>query len=332
LTSQVAKTGFGKMYYHYGDWVPPPPHPATNPSLVSATSYAMDVRHLAELAGHLNMSADQQKYHALYVQIGMDFHTAFYNPQVNGYAEGYQSSNAMAFAIDAVPQSLQATVSKSLLDNIASNGNHLTTGILGTRYIFPLLTALNQHDLAITIATQITYPSYGYMFNNPYENATTLWELWDAPFEGPGMNSRNHIMFGAIGAWFYRSLAGIKPNGLKVIEISPGPVGPNSELTEVKASYDSMKGLISVYWKKTSQALLLNVVIPHGALGRIIVPHHDSKYSAVYHDGTLLFDVSNKIVDYVELDYGGFLNVKELEDGSIVFNVKSGSYRLEARI
>jgi len=299
---------------------------------VSATSYAMDVRHLAELAGHLNKVADQQKYQALYTQIGTDFHKAFYNPNVTGYEEGYQSSNAMAFSIDAVPQNLQAAVSKSLLDNIASHGNHLTTGILGTRYLFPLLTTLKQHDLAITIATQITYPSYGYMFNNPYENATTLWELWDAPFEGPGMNSRNHIMFGAIGAWFYRSLAGIKPNGLKVIEISPGPVGPNSKLTEVKASYDSMKGLVSVYWKKTSQAMLLDVVIPHGALGRIIVPHHDYKYSAVYRDGTLLFDVANKNGDFVEIEYNGVQNVKELDDGSVEINVKSGIYRLEARI
>ena len=28
-------------------------------------------------------------------------------------------------------------------------------------------------------------------------------------FPGPGLSSRNHIMFGSVGAWFYSHLAGI---------------------------------------------------------------------------------------------------------------------------
>jgi len=333
LTAQVAKTGIGKMYYHYGDWVPPPPNPATSASLVSASAYAMDVKHLAELAGHLNMTSDQTKYQALYTQIGQDFHKAFYNQAVMGYAEGYQTSNVLALAIDAVPMELKDTVVKSLLNDITKHGNHLTTGIIGTRYLFPVLTALGQHDLALKIATQTTYPSYGYMFTNPYENATTLWEIWDAPEEGPGMNSRNHIMFGSIGAWFYRSVAGIKPNGLKVIEVSPGPVGPNSEVTEVKASYDTIKGLVSSHWRKTKEAYELHVLIPHHALGRIVVPHHDSKYTALYHDGSLLFEVDNhQVGESVSINNKGIQEITALEDGSIELNVLSGYYHLHARI
>ena len=33
------------------------------------------------------------------------------------------------------------------------------------------------------------------------EPATTLWELWNSDEAGPGMNSRNHIMFGGNGVW-----------------------------------------------------------------------------------------------------------------------------------
>ena len=37
------------------------------------------------------------------------------------------------------------------------------------------------------------YPSFGYEATNTLEPATyNLWELTDAPFEGTGMNSRNH--------------------------------------------------------------------------------------------------------------------------------------------
>jgi alpha-L-rhamnosidase len=65
------------------------------------------------------------------------------------------------------------------------------------------------HDMALELISSTTYPSYGYMFNNPYDNATTLWELWNTPLAGPGMNSRNHIMFGSVGGWFYSYLADI---------------------------------------------------------------------------------------------------------------------------
>ena len=34
-----------------------------------------------------------------------------------------------------------------------------------------------------------------------YEPATTLWELWNSDTQGPGMNSRNHIMFGTVSSW-----------------------------------------------------------------------------------------------------------------------------------
>eukprot|EP00967_Tisochrysis_lutea_P138353 scaffold249529_cov35-Tisochrysis_lutea.AAC.2 len=51
-------------------------------------------------------------------------------------------------------------------------------------------------DLSLAILMQLDYPSIGYGFANPYEPANeSLWELADAPFEGPGMNSRNHHMW-----------------------------------------------------------------------------------------------------------------------------------------
>jgi len=329
----VARTGIAKMYYHYGDWVPPPPSRATNASLVSAATYAVDVRHLAELAGYLNNTADEMKYKALYAQIGQEFHRAFYNPSLSGYAEGYQTSNVLALTIGAVPNELKDTVTKSLLNDIAAHNDHLTTGIIGTRYLFEVLTSIGRHDLALKIATQTTYPSYGYMFNNPHENATTLWEIWNAPTDGPGMNSRNHIMFGSIGSWFYRSVAGIKPNGLKVIEISPGPVGPKSQVTEVKASYDTMKGLVSSYWKKTKENYVLEANIPHNALGRIVIPHHDYKYTTLYLDDTLLFSVGGQPVGKsFSINAKGIQGASVLEDGSIELNVLSGFYRLNARI
>lgn len=37
----------------------------------------------------------------------------------------------------------------------------------------------------------------------------SLWELWDAPTQGPGMNSRNHHMFSSISAWIVQGVGGV---------------------------------------------------------------------------------------------------------------------------
>lgn len=37
------------------------------------------------------------------------------------------------------------------------------------------------------------------------EPATTMWELWNSDQEGPGMNSRNHIMFGTVSSFLHKA-------------------------------------------------------------------------------------------------------------------------------
>jgi len=209
LTNRVNQSGIAKMYYHYGDWVTPSPYDAANESLTSAASYAIDVRNIASLAKAMGMTSDDQKYTSLFSQIGLAFHKAFYNATIHSYVGRTLTANVFALAINAPPPSLKQTILNTIVSIINQAGNHSTCGILGMKYLFPVLSENGYHNLALQIATQITYPSYGYMFNNMYENATTLWEILDAPNQGPGMNSRNHIMFGSIGSWFYRYIAGI---------------------------------------------------------------------------------------------------------------------------
>ena len=42
------------------------------------------------------------------------------------------------------------------------------------------------------------------------QEATTIWERFELK-KNPGMNSHNHPMYGAVGAWFFTGLAGIRP-------------------------------------------------------------------------------------------------------------------------
>jgi hypothetical protein len=66
------------------------------------------------------------------------------------------------------------------------------------------------------------------------------------------MNSRNHIMYGSIGAWFWQSIAGINLNAFNPIIIAPN-VPIQSHVLQLQnstsASLDTIKGNIQIEWK-----------------------------------------------------------------------------------
>lgn len=53
------------------------------------------------------------------------------------------------------------------------------------------LTENGRADLAYKLASNTTFPSWGYMVEN---GATTIWELWNGNTAAPNMNSYNHVM------------------------------------------------------------------------------------------------------------------------------------------
>src|ERR1019366_10717099 len=110
-------------------------------------------------------------------------------------------------------------------------------GLIGMQWLMQTLTDVGRADVAWTIATQTTRPSWGYMLA---KGATTIWERWDYDTRDPGMNSENLlIQAGNLDAWFYQTLAGINcdPNhgGFKHIVIKPQILG---NLTWVKTHFD----------------------------------------------------------------------------------------------
>jgi len=68
------------------------------------------------------------------------------------------------------------------------------------------------------------------------------------------MNSRNHIMFGSVGEWFYTHLAGIRQTkgtvGYSSLEIRPPPVDilVNSPLNAVAAAVNTPYGEVGMRW------------------------------------------------------------------------------------
>ena len=109
--------------------------------------------------------------------------------------------------IDIVPENKKKEVVQNLINYITDTWKgHISTGTLGTKYVFDVLTANDFLNVAYNIVNKETYPGWGYMLSH---DATTLWELWEYR-TGDRMNSHNHIMLGSVGEWFYKSLAGIQ--------------------------------------------------------------------------------------------------------------------------
>ncbi len=253
-------------YSYYGDWVPIEKTPG---ELVSTFYYYYSAHLTSRMAGILGKTADAETYRNLAAQIQEAFNKKFLNPD-NTYANGTQAAQTLALYLDLVPKERRGGVLSRLRDDIVyRNNTHLTTGIIGTKYLMELLTRTNQSDLAYELATQTTYPSWGYMIEN---GATTLWELWQNK-TGPSMNSHNHPMFGSVGAWFYQALAGINFDperpGFERIRIEPQVV---RDLRWASGEMQTLRGTVSSSWRRTENSLRLEVSIPVGSEAEIVIP------------------------------------------------------------
>ncbi|MGM9749306.1 MAG: alpha-L-rhamnosidase C-terminal domain-containing protein, partial [Candidatus Cryptobacteroides sp.] len=144
-------------------------------------------------------------------------------------------------------------------------------------------------DLAYTIASNDTYPSWGYMAKN---GGTTIWELWNGNTAAPSMNSGNHVMLlGDLIIWEYEYLAGIRPlkPGYKEIEFKPYPV---DGLTFVNCSYNSVNGKIKSNWKKENGRFIYEIEVPKGCKGTVLLPLADgSRKSENVRAGSHRFEV-----------------------------------------
>ena len=133
---------------------------------------------------------------------------------------------------------------------------------------------LTQHgnvDLAYKIATNTTYPSWGYMIE---KGATTIWELWNGDTADPAMNSANHVMLlGDLLIWYYEDLACIKnhPCSVAYKKLLMEPHFPEG-LSHVKASYNSVYGEIKSEWSKTDDTFGWEISIPANTSAIVRLP------------------------------------------------------------
>ena len=225
MVSKIPPDGLAKYFGYYGDWCPPPHIPKVPISFTSAFSLLFNIKQTAELSQALNKTAEYENYTKLFSQLSEDFNKVFVNSD-GTYIDGSQVSYALPLALDIVPSKEKSTFLKNFTSRIQSDGVHVTSGIIGVKFLLPVLSANGYNDLAVEIATQKDYPGWGFMLLNTLEPSTTIWELWNSFNGSAGMDSRNHHMFSSVSGWFRKEMIGLHlvPGAslFSSVELKPG--------------------------------------------------------------------------------------------------------------
>ena len=305
----------------YGDWCVPPESlelihakdssRLTDGKLIATAYYYKLLSYMQRFATITGNKTDATYYSSLSDSIRTAFQQNFYNPKLKQYSNNTVTANLLPLYFGMCPDSSRSAVFEKIRHKLhVENHGHISTGLIGSQWLMRGLTEFNQSELAYTIASNKTYPSWGYMAEN---GATTIWELWNGNTANPGMNSQNHVMLlGDLLAWFYENLAGIRTNkndvAFKKIIMKPTvPAG----LDFVKASYNSFHGLIKSEWKNSIDKFEWKISIPANTSATVYIPAGDIDE----------ITESGKAVSLV-----GEIKFMKEENGMVVLEVPSGNY------
>ncbi len=313
----------------YGDWCMPPeslelihsqdPARQTSGALISTSYYYKMSLMLAKFARLLDLEEEAQAFEQQAEATKKVFNERFLTikkgtspvktphtlyPDSIFYGNNTVTSNVLPLAFGMVPDEYVEEVQKNLLTTIiTTNKGHISCGVIGLQWIMRELTRMGRGDVAYLLASNTTYPSYGYMIK---KGATTIWELWNGDTANPKMNSGNHVMIlGDLLSWYFRDLAGISPNQPAYKEIIMKPDFSIQELSYVNASYKTPYGTVASSWKNDLVNLEWDITVPCNTTAIVYLPTTDEKA------------IKEKYISFVGS-----------EGNSSLWRIPSGSYHL----
>jgi alpha-L-rhamnosidase len=311
----------------YGDWCMPPESPElihskdparkTDGVILSTTFYYRMLKLLERFARLLD-KPDEAVAFAQEAEVIRDaFNEKFFNRETKQYGNNTVTANLLPLCYGMVAEADREGVFRNIVDKTANEfDGHVSTGLVGIQWLMRGLSEYGRADLALKIATNRTYPSWGYMIEN---GATTIWELWNGNTADPAMNSHNHVMLlGDLIVWFYEYLGGIRNHpdgaGFKQIKMKPYPL---EGLDYVTASYHSAHGLIKSAWKKQDGRFQWGITVPCNSTATVYVPTANRK------------TVTESGADIASAEGVRFI---ETTGSYAVYEIGSGNYRIESEL
>ena len=264
----------------YGDWCMPPeslelihsndPTRITDATVLSTPFYCYLCGKMAKFARILGFDEDKAFFQQEITTSTVAFNDKYFNRVTGVYANNTVTANILPLWFGMVPKGLEDKVMNNIIDRTENEcSGHVSTGVIGIQQLMRTLTEYGRGDLAFRLASNDTYPSWGYMVRN---GATTIWELWNGNTADPSMNSGNHVMLlGDLILWEYEYLGGIRAlePGYSKIQLKPYPI---EGLDFVNCSYQSVSGRIESHWKREGRHFEWDIAIPANTSAEVCLP------------------------------------------------------------
>jgi alpha-L-rhamnosidase len=300
------------------------------------TVYFAKTAHLmSQMAAALGKDQEAAEYSQLFANIKAAFDERYLRPD-GSLTVDTQTAYALALEMDLIPGELRLKSGRVLAEKIKSSEtadtSGMTTGFLGTRPLLPVLTSVEENDLAIKQFQSRKFPSWGYEVE---QGATTIWEHWDSFTKDHGfggvngqqnasMNSFAHYSFGAVGEWMLNDLGGIQSDGpgYDKIILHPHPPTPARDfghppITWVKTHYDSIHGRIESNWSLKGRHFKLDTTIPANTTATVYLPTSSEK------------NVTESGLPLARIQHAKFIR---LDNGCAILAVESGKYAFESQL
>ena len=277
----------------YGDWCMPPeslemihsndPKRITDSPLLSTPFYCYLCGKMAKFAEVLNLPKDIKYFNEEIANTTVAYNQKYFNYTHCYYGNNTVTANILPLMFCMAPKDLEEQVFNNIVDKTENEcGGHVSTGVVGIQQLMRCLTEFGRGDLAFKIASNDTYPSWGYMVRN---GATTIWELWNGNTADPSMNSGNHVMLlGDLLLWEYEYLGGIRAlePGYSKIQLKPYPL---EGLDHVDCTYESVSGRIESHWRREGNRFEWDIVIPANTQAEVWLPTANGYETKFYGSG-----------------------------------------------
>jgi len=204
---------------------------------------------------------------------------AYRNMWDENFLGGQQGANAFAYDMGIATER-----TKNNLINIYKRIKRYDTGIFGTDILTRVLFEIGEGQLATDLLTSDAVSSFK-SFKDL--GATTLWEYWPGSLTD---RSHNHPMFGAVAAYLYEYLLGIRAKngspGYKELLVAPVIV---EQINTLSGHRTLPSGIVTVNYEKADGKIAFKVSIPKGQNATFV--YKDEEFSLKAGDNSFSFEL-----------------------------------------
>ena len=230
---------------------------------------------LCEIAAIIGKEEDIPEYKEKAVYRKKAIQAAYFNAFDNNFVMNVQGANA--FAVDI------GLGNEKTYQNMVSyyqKLGHYDTGIFATDILTRVLFEHGDGELATDLLTHNGEQGFAHWKQN---GATTFHEYWDSSRS----RSHNHPMFGAVTAYLFEYLLGIRQQpytaGYRDLVIEPQAL---SRFTWISGSMQTPNGTVAVSYRKESDGIHCKIVIPQNT--KAVFQYSGQKFRLMDGENTLI--------------------------------------------